>query len=81
MTKEVEGAMGEGKVLSSPNDAINAYDYGLIDFRAKIKVLATDTPKYAQFEGGIFETTVGRLLFNSVLPSDHTFINDSCGAA
>ena len=76
MTKVVEGAQGEGKYFSSPNDAINAYDYGVIDFRAKVKVLATDTPKYAQFDGQLFETTVGRLLFNSVLPSDHDFIND-----
>ena len=76
MTKIVEGAKGEDKYFASPNDAINAYDYGVIDFRAKVKVLATDTPKYAQFEGKIFETSVGRLLFNSVLPSDHKFIND-----
>ncbi len=76
MTKIVEGAKGEGKHFASPNDAINAHDYGVIDFRAKVKVLATDTPKYAQYENQIFETTVGRLLFNSVLPSDHRFIND-----
>jgi len=76
MTKIVEGAKGEDKFFASPNDAINAFDYGVIDFRAKVKVLATDTPKYAQFEGKVFETSVGRLLFNSVLPSDHTFIND-----
>jgi DNA-directed RNA polymerase subunit beta' len=76
MTKAVEGAKGEGKYFSSPNDAINAFDYGVIDFRAKVHVLATDTEKYAQYEGKIFETTVGRLIFNSVLPSDHDFIND-----
>lgn len=76
MTKIIEGSKGEDKFFSSPNDAINAYDYGLVDFRAKIKVLATDTPKYAQFEGKLFETSVGRLLFNSVLPSDHSYINE-----
>lgn len=76
MTKIISGAKGENKFFASPNDAINAYDYGLIDFRAKIKVLATDTPKYKQFEGKLFETSVGRLLFNSVLPSDYDFIND-----
>jgi DNA-directed RNA polymerase subunit beta' len=43
MTKEVAGALGEGKYFASPNDAINAFDYGVIDFRAKVKVLATDT--------------------------------------
>lgn len=76
MTKLIPGAKGEGKYFASPNDAINAYDHGVIDFRAKVKVLATDTPKYQQFEGKIFETSVGRLIFNSVLPSDHMFIND-----
>ncbi|MEX0930733.1 MAG: DNA-directed RNA polymerase subunit beta', partial [Candidatus Paceibacterota bacterium] len=76
MTKVVEGAKGEGKYFASPNDAINAYDYGIVDFRAMIKVLATDTPKYAQYEGKLFETTVGRLLFNSVLPSDHAYVNN-----
>jgi DNA-directed RNA polymerase subunit beta' len=76
MTKVVPGGKGEGKYFSSPNDAINAYDYGVIDFRSMVKVLATDTPKYKQFDNQIFETTVGRLLFNSVLPSDHLFIND-----
>jgi DNA-directed RNA polymerase subunit beta' len=76
MTKTIDGAKGEGKYFASPNDAINAYDYGIVDFRAKIKVLATDTPKYRQFESKVFETSVGRLLFNSVLPSDHAFIND-----
>ncbi len=76
MTKIIEGAKGEDKYFASPNDAINAYDHGIIDFRAKVKVLATDTPKYKQFEGKIFETSVGRLIFNSVLPSDHMFIND-----
>ena len=77
MTKIVEGAKGEGKYFASPNDAINAHDFGLVDLRAKIKVLATDTAKYKQFEGQVFETSVGRLLFNSVLPSDHVFVNEN----
>ncbi|MDZ7726375.1 MAG: DNA-directed RNA polymerase subunit beta' [Candidatus Campbellbacteria bacterium] len=77
MTQEIEGSKGEGKIFSSPNDAINAYDYGLIDFRAKVTVLGTDSEKYADFEGKPFDTTVGRLLFNSVLPSNYRFINSS----
>ncbi len=76
MTKIVENAKGEGKFFQSPNAAILAFDFGVIDIRAKVKVLATSTPKYAQFEEKLFETTVGRLLFNSVLPSEHPFIND-----
>ncbi len=75
-TKVIEGAEGEGKFFSSPNDAINAWDHGIIDFRAHIKVMATETEKYQHFEGGVFETTVGRLLFNSYLPSDYTYTNE-----
>ncbi len=76
MTKIIDGSNGEGKFFASPNAAIIAYDFGVIDLRAKVKVLATDTEKYAQYKGEVFETSVGRLLFNSVLPSDHDFIND-----
>ncbi len=76
MTKEIEGAKGEGRVFESTNAAIGAYDYGVVDFRAKIKVLPGEHEKYARFEGQLFETTVGRLLFNSVLPNDFPFINE-----
>jgi len=76
MTKELTGEKGEGKYFESPNAAINAYDFDLVSFRAPIKVMATETEKYAIFEEGIFDTTVGRLLFNSVLPSDYPYINE-----
>ncbi|OGZ05929.1 MAG: DNA-directed RNA polymerase subunit beta' [Candidatus Lloydbacteria bacterium RIFCSPHIGHO2_01_FULL_49_22] len=75
MTKIVEGEAGEGKIFATPNASITAYDFGVVGFRSKIKVMGTDTDKYKQFEGKPFETTVGRLLFNSVLPSDFPFIN------
>lgn len=76
MTKSVDGEKGEGKYFSSPNMAITAYDYDIVSLRAKIKVMATDTPKYKQFNGGMFETTVGKLLFNSILPNDFAYVTD-----
>ncbi len=76
MTKSVVGEKGEGKYFSSPNTAIIAYEYGVVSLRAKIKVLATETPKYKKFAGTMFETSVGRLLFNSILPSDFAYVND-----
>ncbi|HTR18958.1 MAG TPA: DNA-directed RNA polymerase subunit beta' [Candidatus Paceibacterota bacterium] len=76
MTKQVEGLAGEGKSFPSTNAAITAHDFGAVDLRAKIKVLPGDSAKYAQFEGKVFETSVGRLLFNSVLPSDFPFLNE-----
>jgi DNA-directed RNA polymerase subunit beta' len=77
MTKEVIGAKGEGMAFSSPNSAILAYDYGHVGFQAKIKVMPSEKEKYAQFGGQIFETTVGRLLFNTVFPTDYPFINSA----
>jgi len=76
MTKNVDGEEGEGKYFSSPNTAITAYDYGIVTLRAKIKVLATDSQKYRKFDGGIFETSVGKLLFNSILPNDFAYTGD-----
>jgi DNA-directed RNA polymerase subunit beta' len=76
MTKNSDGEIGEGKYFSNPNTAITAYEYGAVSLRAKVKVLATDSPKYRKFEGGLFETTVGRLLFNSILPSDFHYVNE-----
>jgi len=75
MTRIVDKKKGEGKVFTSPNEAITAFDYDQVDFRARIKVLATDNEKYAEFKEGLFETSVGRLLFNSVLPNDYPYIN------
>ena len=76
MTKDMPGEMGEGKYFSNPNTAITAFEYGVISLRAKIKVMATDTIKYSKFESKIFETSVGRLLFNSILPNDFLFVNE-----
>jgi len=74
-TKIIEGERGEGKFFPNPNSAIMAHDFGKVSIRAKITVLGTESPKYAGFEGKPFETSIGRLLFNGVLPKDFAFIN------
>ncbi len=76
MTKFMDGELGEGKYFSSPNTAILAYEYSIVSLRAKIKVLATDSIKYKKFNEEIFETSVGKLLFNSTLPADFAYVND-----
>ncbi len=76
MTRIIAGEKGEGKYFPSPNNAITARDFGALDYRAKIHVLPTDSEKYKAFDGKLFETSVGRLLFNSVLPSDYPYINN-----
>jgi DNA-directed RNA polymerase subunit beta' len=75
MTKSIDGEKGEGKIFPSPNAAISAYDYGQVGFRAKIKIMGGESEKYKEFGEKIFETSVGRILFNSVLPSDFRYIN------
>ena len=78
LTKAVDKLKGEGDHFASPNAAILASEYGAIDVRAKIKVLPVEgKEKYATFDGHPFETTVGRLLFNTVLPADYPFINET----
>jgi DNA-directed RNA polymerase subunit beta' len=78
-TKIVPGVLGEGKMFSSPEEAVTAYDHGIINVRAKIYVLPGSSQKYAAFEGKVFETSVGRILFNNVLPDDFEFTNNEVG--
>ena len=76
MTKTVDGEKGEGMYFASPNQAITAFDLGIITFRAKIKVLGTETARYDKYENKVFETTVGRLFFNSIFPNDFPYLNE-----
>jgi DNA-directed RNA polymerase subunit beta' len=76
MTKSVDGEKGEGMSFANPNQAITAFDLGVITFRAKIKVLGSDKARYSRFEGKLFETTVGRLFFNSIFPDDFPYLNE-----
>ena len=76
MTKDVDSQRGEGKIFASPNHAITAYYFKEVSFRAKVKILGTNNPKYNQFNGKLFESSVGRLLFNSSLPNSFPYLNE-----
>jgi DNA-directed RNA polymerase subunit beta' len=76
MTKSVDGEKGEGMAFASPNQAITAFNLDVITFRAKIKVLGTEKARYTRFENKPFETTVGRLFFNSIFPDDFPYLNE-----
>ena len=75
ITKTIDGDKGEGKYFEDPTAATTARDFGEIGYRAKIKVLAPNTKKYAEHAGKLLETTVGRILFNDILPADYPYIN------
>jgi DNA-directed RNA polymerase subunit beta' len=63
------GAKGEGKSLGSFEEARLAYDLGIVELRAKVKVRDQD------HDGKFIETSVGRLIFNSVLPAKLDYYN------
>src|SRR3989344_828674 len=76
MTKILPLAAGaRARYFESPKSASLAFDFGAINFREPISVIAPDEPRYSQFKGQRFETTVGRITFNQVLPEDYPFLN------
>ncbi|MGQ9531576.1 MAG: DNA-directed RNA polymerase subunit beta' [Desulfotomaculales bacterium] len=67
LTIEKPGAKGEGKCFKDAEEAIMAWEEGAVDLQALIK---------ARVPGlGLIETTVGRLIFNQVIPPELGFIN------
>ncbi|MCX6759774.1 MAG: DNA-directed RNA polymerase subunit beta' [Candidatus Nealsonbacteria bacterium] len=75
LTKVHPGVKGEGKAFSSTDEAILACESGKVDIRAKIKILVNS--KSAKGKKEMIETSLGRVLFNEALPSDHSFVNDN----
>lgn len=86
LTLEVEGEKGEGKIFRDKDEAIFAYESGYVGLHAKIKVHrnglnteVTDSQKNSHSEEGeddrFIETTVGRLIFNEVIPKNMGYYN------
>ncbi|WP_341661339.1 DNA-directed RNA polymerase subunit beta' [Blattabacterium cuenoti] len=67
---------GEGLVFYSPEEVEIAYNQGVVDLHALIKVKVFIREK-VKFVSKIIETTVGRVLFNQVVPKKVGFINES----
>ena len=72
LTIDKEGAKGEGKYFSDPDEAIMAYQVGEIELQSIINVRVKK-----EFKGepvsGIVKTTVGRIIFNEAIPQDLGF--------
>jgi DNA-directed RNA polymerase subunit beta' len=68
LTRERPNAKGEGKVFSTPEEVIMAYETGNISLQAKIKV---------RINGKLEETTTGRVLLYEIVPHaiDFEYIN------
>jgi DNA-directed RNA polymerase subunit beta' len=70
LTIERTNVLGEGKVFRDFDEAFYAYESKAVDLHAKIRV---------RRDGKLFETTVGRLIFNQVIPEELGYINDIVG--
>ncbi len=76
LTIERDGEPGEGKVFGSLDEAVMAYDEGIIGLHAKIRVrLIKDIE--GQPKSKVIETTVGKLIFNEAIPQDLGFVDRS----
>ena len=76
LTQERPGAKGEGKIFKSINEALLAYENGVITLHAKIMVHVTKNINGEEVSGNI-ESTLGRLIFNEILPQDLGYVDRS----
>ena len=80
MTKEKKSTenkkvKGEGLVFYSSDEVNIAYNEKKVDLNASIKVKTNDLNEHNEIESKIIQTTVGRVLFNEVVPPKAGFIN------
>ena len=75
LTQERPGALGEGKVFKSVNEAILAYENKALTLQTRITVRMTKImPDGSRLTGNV-ESTLGRFIFNEILPQDLGFVN------
>jgi DNA-directed RNA polymerase subunit beta' len=70
ITQVHDGKKGEGMNFGSSKEAILAFETGLVDVQAKVNVRMRDVQ-----EEGMVETSIGRLMFNNIMPEGMEYIN------
>ena len=77
LTQERPGNPGEGKWFRNVNEAILAYENGIITLQTKINVRCQKVrPDGTKIQGNV-SSTLGRFLFNEILPQDLGFVDRS----
>ena len=80
LTTLKEGVLGEGRAFSSVAEAIMAMDQKSLDLNAVVKIRVEnlhlgDAPEgFVQGSTAVRETTLGRALFNELLPADYPWV-------
>ncbi len=77
LTQERPGALGEGKCFKSVDEAILAYENGYITLQTKIKIRMEKVNAEGETVSGLVESTLGRFLFNEIIPQDLGYVDRS----
>ncbi len=77
LTQERPGSIGEGKAFKNVNEAILAYENGIIKLQSRIKVRVSKKLADGTELSDIIESTMGRFIFNEILPQDLGFVDRS----
>ncbi len=75
LTQERPGSKGEGKAFKSVNEAILAYENKVVTLHSRIKARVTKKMEDGTIKSGIVESTVGRFIFNEIVPQDLGFVD------
>ena len=76
ITKPRKGVKGEGRVFYGAEEAIIAYNEGRADLHAIVKCMVDDLDEQGNEVRVLKETTIGRILFNQVVPKEVGYINE-----
>ena len=77
LTQERPGALGEGKFFKNVNEAILAYENKACTLHSRINVRVTKKDASGKEVSGNVESTLGRFLFNEILPQDLGYVDRS----
>ena len=77
LTQERPGVLGEGKIFKNVNEAILCYENGGVTLQSKITVRMSKTLADGTVLTGNVESTLGRFIFNEILPQDLGFVDRS----
>ena len=77
LTQERPGAKGEGGIYKSVNEAILAYENKAVTLHSRVKVRVSKTMPDGKVKTSIIESTVGRFIFNEIIPQDLGFVDRS----
>ena len=75
LTQERAGAVGEGKCFKNVNEAILAYENQAVTLHSRIKVRVSKTMPDGTVKTGTVESTLGRFIFNEIIPQDLGFVD------